>query len=165
MMPEARVAAPVTAEVVARVAAELYGLTASIRALPGEYDDNFHLQAPDSRAFVLKMMHPAREDAFVDLQCRAFTHLAGKAPHLALPRVIPTVKDELYRRGVLVDEASRLVWMLSYLPGTMLVETKPHAGARLAAGTFVAEIDLALRIFRIRAQRFLKWDLSRSNWA
>jgi 4-aminobutyrate aminotransferase-like enzyme/Ser/Thr protein kinase RdoA (MazF antagonist) len=167
MMPEARVAAPVTAEVAARVAAELYGLTASIRALPGEYDDNFHLQAPDSRAFVLKMMHPAREDAFVDLQCRAFTHLAGKAPHLALPRVIPTVKGELYRRGVLVDEASRLVWMLSYLPGTMLVETKPHTPEMLGSlGRLLAEIDLALMDFSHPcAQRFLKWDLSRSNWA
>jgi 4-aminobutyrate aminotransferase-like enzyme/Ser/Thr protein kinase RdoA (MazF antagonist) len=167
MMPEARVAAPVTAEVAARVAAELYGLTASIRALPGEYDDNFHLQAPDSRAFVLKMMHPAREVAFVDLQCRAFTHLAGKVPHLALPRVIPTVKGEPYRRSVPVDEASRLVWMLSYLPGTMLVETKPHTPEMLGSlGRLLAEIDLALMDFSHPcAQRFLKWDLSRSNWA
>jgi Ser/Thr protein kinase RdoA (MazF antagonist) len=92
MMPEARVAAQLTAEVAARVAAEVYGLTAEIRMLPGEYDDNFQLRAADSRAFVLKMMHPAREDAFVDMQCHAFTHLAGKAPHLAWPLVIPTLK-------------------------------------------------------------------------
>src|ERR1700752_2267929 len=118
MMPEARVAAPITTDVAARVAAELYGLTGTISALPGEYDDNFLLQAADSRAFVLKMMHPAREDAFVDMQCRAFTHLAGKAPHLALPRVIPTAKGELYTRVTLEDETSRLAWMLSYLPGT-----------------------------------------------
>ena len=89
-MPEARVAAPLTTDIPARVAAELYGLTATIRSLPGEYDDNFHLQTADSRAFVLKIMHPSREDAFVDMQCRAFTQLASKAPHLALPRVIPT---------------------------------------------------------------------------
>ena len=76
MMPEARVAAPLSADVAARVAAAVYGLAATIRLLPGEYDDNFHLQASDSRAFVLKLMHPAREDAFVDMQCRALTHLA-----------------------------------------------------------------------------------------
>jgi 4-aminobutyrate aminotransferase-like enzyme/Ser/Thr protein kinase RdoA (MazF antagonist) len=167
MMPEARVAAPVTTEAAARVAAELYGLTAAIRALPGEYDDNFHLQTPDSRAFVLKMMHPAREDAFVDMQCRAFTHLAGKAPHLALPRVIPNVKGELYRRIVMLDEASRLVWMLSFLPGPTLAETKPHTPEMLGSlGRLLAEIDLALMDFSHPcAQRFLKWDLSRSNWA
>ena len=166
-MPEARVAAPLTTDVAARVAAEVYGLTGEIRALPGEYDDNFRLQAPDSRAFVLKMMHPAREDAFVDMQCRAFTHLAGKAPHLALPRVIPTGRGELYNRVTLEDETSRLVWMLSYLPGTTLAETKPHTPELLGSlGRLLAEIDLALKDFSHPCtQRFLKWDLSRSNWA
>jgi 4-aminobutyrate aminotransferase-like enzyme/Ser/Thr protein kinase RdoA (MazF antagonist) len=167
MMPEARVAAPLTTDVAERVVAKVYGLTAEIRVLPGEYDDNFHLQAADSRAFVLKVMHPAREDAFVDMQCRAFTHLAGKAPRLALPRVIPTVRGELYCRIALADETSRLVWMLSYLPGTTLAETKPHSPELLGSlGRLLAEIDLALKDFAHPcAQRFLKWDLSRSNWA
>jgi 4-aminobutyrate aminotransferase-like enzyme/Ser/Thr protein kinase RdoA (MazF antagonist) len=167
MMPEARVAAPITTDVAARVAAELYGRAATIRALPGEYDDNFHLHAADSRAFVLKMMHPAREDAFVDMQCRAFTHLSGKAPHLALPRVIPTNRGELYARVALEDETSRLVWMLSYLPGTTLAATNPHSPQLLGSlGRLLAEIDLALLDFAHPcAQRFLKWDLSRSNWA
>jgi 4-aminobutyrate aminotransferase-like enzyme/Ser/Thr protein kinase RdoA (MazF antagonist) len=167
MIPEARVAAPLTPEVAARVAAEVYGLTATIRVLPGEYDDNFHLQTADSRAFVLKMMHPAREDAFVDMQCRAFTHLAGKAPHLALPRAIPTGSGELYARIALEEESSRLVWMLSYLPGTTLAETKTHTPELLdSLGQLLAEIDLALRDFvHPCTQRFLKWDLSRSNWA
>jgi 4-aminobutyrate aminotransferase-like enzyme/Ser/Thr protein kinase RdoA (MazF antagonist) len=167
MMPEARVAAPLTADVAARIARDVYGLTAAIRMLPGEYDDNFHLQAPDSRAFVLKLMHPAREDSFVDMQCRAFTHLAGRAPHLALPRVIPTLKREFYTRVGLADETSRLVWMLSYLPGTTLAAAKPHTPELLGSlGRLLAEIDLALTDFAHPcAQRFLKWDLSRSNWA
>jgi len=57
--------------------------------------------------------------------------------------------------------------MLSYLPGTTLAETKPHAPELLASlGRMLAEIDLALRDFAHPcAQRFLKWDLSRSNWA
>ena len=166
-MPEARVAAPLTAAVAARVAAEVYGLTAEIRVLPGEYDDNFKLETPDSRAFVLKVMHPARENEFVDMQCRAFTHLARKAPHLALPRVIPSRRGELCTRVTLEDETSRLVWMLSYLPGTMLAETKPHTQELLGSlGRLLGEIDLALADFSHPcAQRFLKWDLSRSNWA
>lgn len=167
MMPEARAAAPITTRVAARVAAELYGLTATIQPLPGEYDDNFLLHAGDSRAFVLKIMHPAREDAFVDMQCRAFLHLAGKASHLALPRVIPTNRGEPYARVRLEDVSSRLVWMLSYLPGTTLAATKPHSPQLLASfGQLLAEIDLALQDFAHPcAQRFLKWDLSRSNWA
>jgi len=167
MMPEARVAAPLTTGVAARVAREVYGLTAEIRVLPGEYDDNFHLRAGDSREFVLKLMHPAREVSFVDMQCRAFTHLAERAPHLALPRVIPNSKGELYSRIGLEDGTSRLEWLLSYLPGTTLAETKPHTSELLESlGRLMGEIDSALKDFsHPGAQRFLKWDLSRSNWA
>ncbi len=30
-------------------------------------------------AFVLKVMHPAREESLIDLQCRALQHLAQRA--------------------------------------------------------------------------------------
>jgi len=167
MMPEARVAAPLSKNTAARIASELYGLAAEIRVLPGEYDDNFHLQCPNARAFVLKVMHPAREDSFVDMQCRALTHLAAKAPNLALPRVIPNAKRELFTRLALEDETPRLVWMLSFLPWATLAETKPHTPELLRSlGRLLGEMDRALLDFaHPAAQRFLKWDLSRSNWA
>ena len=65
-----------TAEAVAtreaeRIARELYGVETRATVLPGEYDCNFHLQARDGREFVLKCMHPARETAFIDMQCAA----------------------------------------------------------------------------------------------
>ena len=43
LMPEARVAPPVSALEATRLALALYGADASARPLPGEYDDNFHL--------------------------------------------------------------------------------------------------------------------------
>ena len=72
-----------------RLALELYGLRAAATGLPGEYDSNFRLRASDGREFVLKCMHPAREAAFLDLQCAALAHLAACAGHLPLPRVQP----------------------------------------------------------------------------
>ena len=167
MMPEARVAAPLSVEAAARVAREVYSLTGGIRLLPGEYDDNFHFTIPDGRAFVLKIMHPAREDSFVDMQCRALAHLAAKAPHLALPRVIPNGHGAFFTRLALEDDTSRLVWMLSFLPGSTLAESRPLSPLLLESlGRLLGEIDQALLDFRHPAtQRFLKWDLSRSNWA
>src|SRR5215831_13901730 len=100
MMPEARVAAPLSADTAARLAREFYGVSATARSLPGEYDDNFYLSTADARAFILKIMHPAREDSFVDLQCSALLHLAVHAPELSLPRIIPAAKGESYRRAV-----------------------------------------------------------------
>src|SRR5437879_8684570 len=87
MLLEARVAHSVTEAEAVRLAREFYGLEAAARALPGEYDDNFRLTCGDARGFVLKVMHPAREQSFIDMQCRALRHLAQCAPQLPLPRV------------------------------------------------------------------------------
>ena len=86
MIPEARVAQPVTESEATRLAHEIFGLEAGAKSLPGEYDDNFHLLAADGREFVLKIMHPAREQSFVEMQCQALQHLAQRAPQLSLPR-------------------------------------------------------------------------------
>ena len=167
MMPEARVAAPLSPELAERLAGKVFGVTAGIQRLPGEYDDNFRLLTTDNRAFVLKVMHPAREESFVDMQCRALAHLAARAPKLALPRVIPSTVGDPFTHVTLEDGTSRFVWMLSFLPGTMLAEISPHSRELLASlGQLLGEMDLAFTDFtHPAAQRFLKWDVSRSNWA
>ena len=95
-----------------RIALEQYGFKASARALPGEYDDNFHLVDSNSREFVLKVMHVAREESFVDMQCGALTHLAERAPRLALPRVIPNASTKLFSKVPLPEGSTRLVQRL-----------------------------------------------------
>src|SRR5260370_16663313 len=96
MLVEARVAQPVTEAEAVRLARELYGIEATARALPGEYDDNFHLTSADGQEFVLKVMHPPRERSFIDLQCRPLTHLAHRPPHFPLPLVTPNRQGELF---------------------------------------------------------------------
>jgi len=166
-MPEARVAPPVGTSEVRKIARQQYGLDASAQPLPGEYDDNFRLMTADSREFVLKIMHAAREESFVDMQCRALTHLAQRVPYLALPRVIPDLASNLFSRVKLEDGSDRLVWLLTFLRGQTLANTKHHSPELLASlGTFLAQIDSALANFtHPAAERELKWDISRSLWA
>jgi 4-aminobutyrate aminotransferase-like enzyme/Ser/Thr protein kinase RdoA (MazF antagonist)/murein DD-endopeptidase MepM/ murein hydrolase activator NlpD len=167
MMPEARVAPPVDSAEAARLASDLYDLTATAHLLPGEYDDNFHLISADGRAFVLKIMHPAREESFVDMQCRALTHLAQRAPQLALPHVCPTSHGTLFTQQKIADRTSRLIWLLTFLPGDTLVNAKPHSTNLLESfGRLLGELDSALLDFsHPAATRDLKWDISRSLWA
>jgi Ser/Thr protein kinase RdoA (MazF antagonist) len=89
MLLESRVLPGTTESQAARLARELYDLDVTAKFLPGEYDDNFHLLTPDHRAFVLKVMHPAREKSFIDTQVQALQHLAEHLPNRHLPRVIP----------------------------------------------------------------------------
>src|SRR5882672_10837882 len=188
MLLEERVARATTEAEAVELARELYGLAVTAKALPGEYDDNFHLTPPDrsgaqprlavplsnplqtrneaaGEEFVLKVMHPARERSFIDMQWRALQHLAERAPQLTLPRVI------LNRRGEAVaavdaDGTARLVWLLTYVPGTMLVKARPHSAELLQSlGQFLGTLDAALADFAHAAvRRELKWDLARAGW-
>ena len=78
MSLEARVGPPIAEAEAVHLAHELYGVEASAQALPGEYDDNFHLTGADGREYVLKVMHSARERSFIDMQCQALRHLAQR---------------------------------------------------------------------------------------
>jgi 4-aminobutyrate aminotransferase-like enzyme/Ser/Thr protein kinase RdoA (MazF antagonist) len=166
MLLEARVAHPTTEAEAARIARELYGLEVSARTLPGEYDDNFQLKATDGCAYVLKVMHPAREHSFIDLQCQALRHLAQRAPHLALPRVLLSRSGELFTSITATDGSARLVWLLTFVKGKVLAEVRPHTPELLGdLGRFLGEMDAALRSFsHPSAHRELKWDSSRAAW-
>jgi 4-aminobutyrate aminotransferase-like enzyme/Ser/Thr protein kinase RdoA (MazF antagonist) len=166
MIPEARVAQPVTESEAARLACEIFSLDAVAKSLPGEYDDNFHLSSAQGREFVLKVMHPAREQSFVEMQCQALQHLAKRAPHLSLPRVCPTANGDAYAFKALPDGTKRLLWLLTYVPGTVLAKVNPHTPELFGSlGQFLGEMDAALADFsHPAAQRELKWDLGRSSW-
>jgi len=166
MIPEARVAQPVIETEAVRVAREIFTLEVSAKSLPGEYDDNFHLTSVDGREFVLKIMHPAREQSFVEMQCQALQHLAQRAPHLALPRVCPAPGGDSFTTATLADGTKRLLWMLTFVHGTVLAKVNSHTPELLRnLGQFLGEMDAALVDFsHPAAYRELKWDLSQASW-
>jgi 4-aminobutyrate aminotransferase-like enzyme/Ser/Thr protein kinase RdoA (MazF antagonist) len=166
MFLEESAALAVSASDAERLAKELYGITAAGTALPGEYDCNFHLRVADGHEYVLKCMHPARENSFIDMQCAALTYLAKNAPRLPLPRVQLTKRGERFISIADAEGKTRLVWMLNYLPGDMLTNANPHSPELLAdLGRFLGEMDAALGDFAHPATyRELKWDSSRASW-
>jgi 4-aminobutyrate aminotransferase-like enzyme/Ser/Thr protein kinase RdoA (MazF antagonist) len=184
MLLEDRVGKATTEAEAVQLAQELYRIGVTAKSLPGEYDDNFHLIRNDGPAalaagateavsthlnassFVLKVMHPAREHSLIDLQCRALQHLAERAPQIHLPRVCPAGSGELFTQVNAADGTQRLVWLLTYVPGKMLIEARPHSDELLASlGRLLGEIDVALANFsHPAAHRELKWDFARSAW-
>jgi 4-aminobutyrate aminotransferase-like enzyme/Ser/Thr protein kinase RdoA (MazF antagonist) len=148
-----------------RLAREIYGLEVSARSLPGEYDDNFHVNTTDGRAFVLKVMHASRERSFLELQCQALQHVADRAPGLVLPRVQLARQGAAFTR-VDLNGQERFVWLLSFLPGTVLAQVRPHTPELFRSlGRLLGEIDYALKDFsHPAAVRELKWDSAQALW-
>src|ERR1700738_488382 len=154
MLLEERVARQTTEAEAVELARELYGLEVAAKALPGEYDDNFHLtplhdvgdaqpemavarwNSPDTTGdraaagFVLKVMHPARELSFIDMQCRALQHLAQRAPQLTLPRVRLNRSGEAFAAITAAGGTERLAWRPYFWAGT-----ERGAGGGHSAGT------------------------------
>jgi 4-aminobutyrate aminotransferase-like enzyme/Ser/Thr protein kinase RdoA (MazF antagonist) len=165
-MTEPHNAPPWQMRAVESLAGDLYGIKVRARRLPSEYDQVFHLVAQDGTAFIMKVMHPCREAGFIDLQCRTLQHLARSAPACNLPRVINTNEGEAFTSVRGDDGEERLVWLLSYLPGKVLFEARPHSPELFERiGELLGAVDQSLRDFtHPAARRDLKWDLSRALW-
>src|SRR5208283_5464159 len=141
MLLEDRAATPTTEAEAVRLARELYGLETSAKVLPGEHDDNFHLASNDGRAFVLKVMHPAREQSFIDMQVRAL-------PQRRLPRVVPSNNGATFNSVTAADGSTRWVWVLTFVKGTVLAQARPQSPELLhSVGRLLGEIDAALAGF------------------
>ena len=149
-----------------KLARELYGFEGQAQLLPSEYDDNFRLLAADGTARVLKVMHPIRDQSFVDMQCEVLGLIAVREPGLFVPRVIPDLKGRSWSTARIGEGPERLVWMLSYLPGRPLAGLRPVTPAFLGEiGEALARLDRALSGFsHPAASRELKWDLVRAGW-
>jgi len=166
MTPDTAVRAGCTPAEAAALAREHFGLCGRAEPLPGEYDDNFRFVADDGRELVLKLMHPERERALVELQVEALRHVERAEPELALPRVARARSGE-----ALVDARDsagrgRLLWVLDYLAGKPLAQVKPRDDALHAElGAWLGRFDRALTGFDPpAARRALKWDLARAGW-
>jgi Ser/Thr protein kinase RdoA (MazF antagonist)/murein DD-endopeptidase MepM/ murein hydrolase activator NlpD len=148
------------------LAREQYGLVATARLLPGEHDRNFHLRTADGLERVLKIASADDERADLELQNRALDHLARAAPSLALPRVIVAKGGAPIVTVRAQDGAVHLARLLTYVPGSVWANVRPHTLDLLASlGRVLATVDVALRDFDDQAaHRPLKWDLARAGW-
>jgi 4-aminobutyrate aminotransferase-like enzyme/Ser/Thr protein kinase RdoA (MazF antagonist) len=255
MLLEDRVGQPTSEADAERLALELYGLHVAAKALPGEYDDNFHLKVkaapvadahapsvsqstsnaeleevesklevaaerfadandaaasdvsvsagtdtnaeaahsssnelseealagearselppvgtnfepPSGTDFVLKVMHPARGASLIELQTSALQHLAQRAPHVGLPRVCINKNGEAFSAITAPDGSTRLVWLLTYIPGTLMAHANPHSAEMLRSlGELLGELSTGLAHFSHgAAKRELKWDFERAGW-
>lgn len=143
-----------------------WGVQATLIRLDGEYDLNFLAKDTDGTGYILKIMRADCEDWLVDMQVKAFEHIAARQPQVPCPRVIRANGDTPLR--TLADEngTKRLVWVLNQLPGQCYAKVKPKSDALIhEIGTALGGAALALADFEHAGlERDFKWDLMRADW-
>jgi 4-aminobutyrate aminotransferase-like enzyme/Ser/Thr protein kinase RdoA (MazF antagonist) len=154
-----------TAEEAERLAADRFGVAGRASPLPSERDQNFRIRAADGTSFILKVANERERPEILDFQERALAHLAERSPTLVLPRVVPDVEGRCVGR-VPHGGAEHLVRLLTWVPGRVLAETRPHTRTLLASlGRALGRMDRAFEGFAHPSMnRPLQWDLGRLPW-
>ena len=142
-----------------------YGIVGTIHLLAGEYDLNFRVESGE-RCYLLKVMRRACDPALVEMQYLALEALAAGRPDLPLQRLIRTRGGAATVTFVDDEGGERLAWLLSFLPGRVLADVRPHTSVLLAEiGAVLGQIDATLLGFEHSAcERDLKWDLRQAGW-
>ena len=153
MLIEARPLRRIAETEASRIAKQLFDLDLTAVSMDGEFDDNFRLDDSAGPRYVLKIMRPGCDRAFLDMQVQALQRLAD----LPVPRVAGSIQK---------TENGRWVWLLGWLPGRLLAAVSPRTEEmNRAVGGLLGRVDRALEGFdHPAAHRELKWDLERASW-
>lgn len=149
-----------------RVLATTWGIDATLASLAGEYDLNLRVDAADGSRYILKVMRPGCDEAFVDLLCSAHAHIQSRDASVPVPAVVPTRDGRLHATVRDDDGHERRVWLLTMLDGVVYARTGSHPLSLLREfGAAVARLHGALADFAHPGlQRVFKWDLTRADW-
>jgi 4-aminobutyrate aminotransferase-like enzyme/Ser/Thr protein kinase RdoA (MazF antagonist) len=144
-----------------------YGIAGSIKALPGEWDQNFLLDAGPVGKFVLKIANRGHDTAVLEFQDAALEHLARHWPVAKVPRPVSSLAGEFITtiQDGTGGEAYR-VRLLTYIHGYPLRSLTPLPPASLERiGAALGEMDRCLADFSHPGmQRHLPWDLRQAEW-
>jgi Ser/Thr protein kinase RdoA (MazF antagonist) len=155
-----RAASSIPEELAQQLAAQHYGLSATVHRLDSERDQNFRLRTPDGREYVLKIANPTEDRAVTNLQTEALVHLAAADPDLPVPRMFPALNGANELEIGFDDGSTRIVRLLSFLAGNPFHTVESTPALRRDLGRCAARMARGLSNFRHPgANHKLLWDL------
>lgn len=145
--------------------AQHWGIDAEMQRLDGEYDLNFLCETPQGQGYVLKVMRAGCAAGLVDMQIKAFDHIAARRPGLPCPRVVPAHNGQLLLEVADAQGVLRLVWLLERLAGKCYALVAPKSDALIhEVGQVLGGTAHALADFHHDGlARDFKWDLMRAD--
>lgn len=144
----------------AALAGEVYGIAGEAARLSSERDETFLFTAADGTRYTLKIANPAEDPAALAFQDGALLHLAGHAPSVPVPRLVPTRAGATSHR-LATGEGPRIVRLLTFLPGELQYRTPSSTAQSRHIGRALGELDLGLSGYAGRPPAGkLMWDIS-----
>jgi 4-aminobutyrate aminotransferase-like enzyme/Ser/Thr protein kinase RdoA (MazF antagonist) len=138
-----------------------YTLKGTLTPLPGEFDLNFKLATSGSEGYIVKLMRPDCESAFIDLQCATLLYLEKQTDKVTLPKVIRSINNKPFE-VVDIDGKKRILWVLTFCPGHLMANFSPHSEKMINSfGKTIAHLTNGLKGFEHPyMNRGHKWELT-----
>ena len=143
----------------------LYGLSGSLKELPSERDQNFHLVAENGTGYVLKIAAASEDQSTIDMQNGAMRHLSDSCSGYDFPVVKRTLTGHELERIESHDSKQHFVRLVSFLPGKELAKINPHSPELLVDyGRLIGSVGKGLVGFdHPAAHREFYWDLQNAG--
>ena len=138
----------------------VYGIDGVATRFSTEKDDTFRIDASDGARYVLKVSNPGETAEELDLQVCAMRHVAEVAPHLPVPRVLPSLDGQWVVPVASPTPPHRTARLYSYVDGKPLDALPASAVNYYEIGEVLAQLQLAMASFRHpHERRVLAWDV------
>lgn len=140
---------------------DLYGLDLRLESLAGELDLNFKGVDSQGKTYTIKLMRQDCPKALIDFQVSALQYLHLRGPKIELPRVILSQQGEAFIQ-VEVEGEKRILWVLSYCPGILWADVRPHSPELLhSLGENLAHLTTGFEGFEHPGmRRGIPWELT-----
>ena len=155
----------ITVRQATHIVEELYGITGSVKALPGDQDFNFRVTA-DDRNYLLKVGRPDTDREYLEFQQALLHHVATKHPEITSPELLPDLQGN--HTSETTDEYGnvRKVRLLTWIEGRLWSAVNPISYDLLfSLGKEAGRLTNALQGFEHPlAFRNFEWDVARAGW-
>ena len=140
-----------------------YGLEGDLRDLVSERDQNVRLRIPSGESFVLKIANAAEDPVVTDFQIEALLHIQSANCDVRVPEIVTTLSGAVATK-ISDGEATHVVRLVTYLPGTPVADVSSSTELARNLGDCLAKLDLALCDFEHPGDRqVLLWDMQRAS--
>lgn len=152
-------------ETVLKISNNYFGIDGAITKLPGDEDENFKVEDPKGKKYILKIANPNslfKELVFLNMLTG---HCNASKISVTVPTVIPALNGALITE-IALDASTRYVRLISWIEGRIWATIEPKTPRlRIQLGEKVSSITKALQDFdHPEAHRSFDWNLANSGW-
>ena len=152
-------------EEAAILAKKYFGISGSIKKLPGELDFNFKVVG-DSKSYILKISRAGFDQEEANFQEAILLHVENNTNISTSPKLIPSRNQEKSVIHIDSKGEKRCIRVLSWVEGRLWSEVNPLTDSLFSSlGAEAAKVTSALLDFNHPfANRKFDWDIANAKW-